>query len=187
MKILAIDPGMRNLAWCMFCTSKDEVLSIGRKDIFNGGKVAVAPCYMHITAWCDEYASMLQEADVVLIEKQFCDRKLILSTCLNTIMTVLMCRTHGRHYQVNAMSVKRYFDIRSRTHRLNKAASVKKAKQMYPDLASAGEVKLDDIADAYLISQYAVKSGLVSDKWRRSAAIIEPTHTSAETRECRKS
>jgi hypothetical protein len=39
--ILAIDPGMRNLAHCLM--EGGNVLSVGRSDIFNGERLSDAP------------------------------------------------------------------------------------------------------------------------------------------------
>ena len=160
MKVLAIDPGMRNLAWCYMSTT-GEVHSIGRADIYEGSKIEIGPCYGNIHKWCDEHHEMLCDADIVLIEKQFCDRKVILSTCLNTIQTTLMCATHGKHVLVHAMTVKKFFGMQGGTHRLNKAASVAKATTLYPDITSTPG-KLDDVADAYLLCKFGVMSGLLS-------------------------
>jgi Holliday junction resolvasome RuvABC endonuclease subunit len=161
VRILSIDPGMRNLAWCYMDGETGEVLSLGREDIYRTEKIEIAPCYSNIQRWCRDHHDMLVDASVVLIEKQFCDRKVILSTCLNTIQTVLMCFTHGKHLLVHAMSVKKFFSTVKTTHRNNKAASVAKASELYPTIAVTTG-KLDDVADAYLLCRYALMSGLLS-------------------------
>lgn len=167
MKVLAIDPGMRNFAWC-YMNEAGDMLSLGREDIYKGEKIEMGPCYKNIHEWCESHHEMLCGADVVLIEKQFCDRKVVLSTCLNTIQTVLMCHTHGKHVLVHAMTVKKFFNTKSTSHRNNKAASVAKALQLYPSLSSSTG-KLDDMADAYLLCKYGVSSGMLSTHHTRSS------------------
>ena len=80
LKILAIDPGMRNLAFCYM--EEGRVLDVGRSDIFRGEKIAVANVFTAITAWCESRKELFDAADVVVVERQFCDSKVTLSACL---------------------------------------------------------------------------------------------------------
>lgn len=160
--VLAIDPGMRNLAYCMTDES-GEIVAIGRDDIFQGKAIETPGCYDCIQAWCEYHDDMLKSATVVIIERQFVDRKVVLSSCLTTIQTVLMCRTQGKHILVHAMAIKRFFNTRADTHRGNKAASTQCATTMCPDLKTAVTGKLDDVADAYLMCQYGLRSGLLQN------------------------
>jgi hypothetical protein len=52
-----------------------NVLSVGRSDIFNGERITVTGVYAAIQRWCHDNKALIDRADVVVIERQFCDAK----------------------------------------------------------------------------------------------------------------
>ena len=156
--VLSIDPGMRTLAHCLI--RGGEVLSVGRADIFHGERITVTGVYEAIQRWCEANLEMLHGADVVVIERQFCDSKATLSACLQVIQTVVQCHARGKCLVVHAMTVKRAFGTCSGAHKTNKQASVEKVRALYPKIAEAvvkgakGGEKIDDMCDAVLMCQW---------------------------------
>ena len=151
--ILAIDPGLRNLAWCAMVNG--AVQEMNRSDIFGGGSVNCNDTFAAISQWCDRHQYLFDAADVVVIEKQFIDTKLRLSSCLATVQSVLQCRSYKKHILVHAGTIKRVYAISRGNHRLNKLASVERAQGLNRELFESQSGKLDDMADAYLLAHYA--------------------------------
>ena len=152
MRVLGIDPGLRNLAFCVL-DAKGEAVCTGKEDIFAGREITVDGTYDAIVGWCDRNAAMLDDADVVVIERQFCNSKFKLSACLLIMQTVLQTRSHGRCVLLHAMAVKRFYNTHAGKHAANKRAAVKRALVLVPEL-SLTKGKLDDIADALLLAKY---------------------------------
>ena len=153
MIILAIDPGLRNLAWCVM--ENGHVTDLNRSDIFGGGNVSTCDTFAAISSWCDRHASLFEMANVVVIEKQFIDSKLRLSSCLATVQTVLQCRSYQKHILVHAGTIKRMYSTSRGNYRLNKQASIERAVSLNPILFEKQSGKLDDMADCYLLAHYA--------------------------------
>jgi hypothetical protein len=152
MRILAIDPGLRNLAFCML-DSHGRIVKMGREDIFQGREISVSGAYEAIAGWCDRNRELLDSADKVVIERQFCNEKFSLSACLLIVQTTLQANTHGKFVLVHAMSVKRHFGIPVGKHHFNKREATKRAMSMCQDIRELGG-KVDDIADAFLLAKY---------------------------------
>ena len=94
-------------------------------------------------------------ANVVVIEKQFIDSKLRLSSCLAAVQTVLQCRAYQKHILVHAGTIKRMYSTSRGNYRLNKQASIERAVSLNPLLFEKQSGKLDDMADCYLLAHYA--------------------------------
>ena len=153
MIILAIDPGLRNLAWCVM--ENGHVTDLNRSDIFGGGTVSTCDTFAAISSWCDRHEALFEMANVVVIEKQFIDSKLRLSSCLAAVQTVLQCRAYQKHILVHAGTIKKVYGTHRENHRQNKIAAVQKASELNPLLFSGMGGKVDDLADAYLLALYA--------------------------------
>lgn len=152
MKILAIDPSLRNLAWCY--TVNGVIVDMNRADIFHGNPINICDTFAQIAAWCDKHQPMIDEAQIVAIERQFVDSKLRLSCCLNTVQVVLQCRAYKHHMLVHAGTIKRIYGINRGNHRENKQAAVRKAAELNPTAFLNQSGKLDDMCDAFLIANY---------------------------------
>ena len=152
MMILAIDPGLRNLAWCTM--ENGNVQELNRSDIFGGRPVNACDAFAAISGWCDRHSALIESADIVVIEKQFIDSKLRLSSCLATVQTVLQCRSYKKHLLVHAGTIKRIYSTSRGSHRCNKQASIERAKELSPSLFESQSGKLDDMADCFLLTHY---------------------------------
>jgi Holliday junction resolvasome RuvABC endonuclease subunit len=162
---LSLDPGLRNLAFCLI--DKDgEILEVGRTDVYQGAKIEIATTCEYITQWCENHSHLFDGADLVVIEKQFQDNKITLSSCLLIVQTVLQVYARKRPKVVilHAMTIKNFFKTVGANHRKNKAASVECAMAFEPSLRSRcpKDSKLDDICDAYLMCLYAIRN-LIND------------------------
>ena len=153
MIVLAIDPGLRNLAWCVM--DNGVVKDIHRTDIFCGELIQGYSAFEAISAFCDRIEPLLTQADMVVIERQFVDNKIKLSWCLSIVQTVLQCRSYKKHMLVHAGTIKKFFRTHRGSHKLNKIAAVKRATKYAPDMFRLMGGKLDDLADAFLLAYYA--------------------------------
>jgi Holliday junction resolvasome RuvABC endonuclease subunit len=152
MKVLSIDPGMRNLAFVFM--DEGLVATAQRVDIFGGLPINKDTCYGHINAWCAANNNLFKQADLIVIEKQFVDGKVVLSSCLLVVQTVLQMWAGEKCLLVHAMTVKKYYGTNRGSHPLNKRASIEMAKALWPGLVEIKE-KVDDIADAFLLAHFA--------------------------------
>jgi Holliday junction resolvasome RuvABC endonuclease subunit len=152
MKVLAIDPGMRNMAFVFM--DGGLVCTASRVDIFCGLPINKETCFAHINTWCAQNANLFKEADVVVIERQFMDGKVVLSSCLLVVQTVLQMWAGEKCLLVHAMTVKKCYNTNRGSHPLNKRASIEMAKALWPGLCEIKE-KVDDIADAFLLAHFA--------------------------------
>jgi Holliday junction resolvasome RuvABC endonuclease subunit len=185
MKVLAIDPGMRNLAFVF--TDGGLVCTARRVDIFEGLPINKDTCFNHINVWCAANANLFHEADVVVIEKQFMDGKVVLSSCLLVVQTVLQMWAGEKCLLVHAMTVKKYYGTNRGSHPLNKRASIEMAKALWPGLCEIKE-KVDDIADAFLLAHFAAHNSFSHAlgkgcRWTPSQRSKESSTPSTESKE----
>lgn len=153
MLILAIDPGLRNLAYCLM--ENGVVKDINKVDIFGGHPIQTCDTFNCISAFCDRMANAFAFADLVVIEKQFIDNKIKLSSCLSVVQTVLQCRSYQKNVVVHAATIKKAFQTHRGTHKMNKLAAVERATALNPMLFNSLSGKMDDMADAFLLAWYA--------------------------------
>ena len=153
MKVLGIDPGLRNMAYCFMVEGKIRCLE--RVDIFDGHEIVVKDTFDRAMKFMDDIKDLTDEADVVLVEKQFADNKLALSTCLIVIQTVIQCICRTKCVVVHALAIKRVYGTSMGEYRLNKQAAIRKAIEICPDILSLfPKKKIDDISDAFLLSHF---------------------------------
>ena len=143
---------MRNLAFVFM--DEGLVATAQRVDIFGGLPINKDTCYGHINAWCAANNNLFKQADLIVIEKQFVDGKVVLSSCLLVVQTVLQMWAGEKCLLVHAMTVKKYYGTNRGSHPLNKRASIEMAKSLWPGLVEIKE-KVDDIADAFLLAHFA--------------------------------
>ena len=122
--------------------------------MFDGAAITPDDVFGRIAAWCDAHAETLNSADVVIIERQFCNDKHKLSMCLMQIQTVLQCFSRGKHLLVHAATIKKRYGTARFKHRQNKEAAVECVRQLYPEIDQY-KGKVDDLCDAYLLAHYA--------------------------------
>lgn len=153
MKIVSIDPGLRNMAFCVM--QDGQVVWLERVDLFDGAAITPDDVFGRIAAWCDAHADTLNSADVVVIERQFCNEKHKLSMCLMQIQTVLQVYSRNKHLLVHAATIKKRYGTARSKHRQNKEAAVECVRRLYPEI-DAHKGKIDDLCDAYLLAHYAL-------------------------------
>ena len=130
MKVLGIDPGLRNMAYCFMVDGKPTILD--RRDIFEGHEIVVKDTFDRVMHFMDSIEDLCRDADIVLVEKQFADNKLALSTCLIVIQTVVQCLCRTKCVVVHALAIKRIYNTSMGEYRLNKQAAIRKAIEICP-------------------------------------------------------
>jgi hypothetical protein len=158
MNILAIDPGYKNLGWCVWHNGD---VKVERTDIFNGQDFHYDRVFFLIRQWCRNHDDLFKAADIVVIEKQWPGHHMGQISCvLQVIMTVLQMYAGEKHVLVNPNDVKRYFNTSMGSHRLNKDAAVKFVRENHSGVlrtyGSGRSEKLDDICDALLLALFQV-------------------------------
>jgi len=151
--VLAIDPGIRNLAYCVM-DMHGTVLQINRVDLFNGNEIVVAQVFDQIHAWCEQTQSLFDMCDRIVCEKQYMNTKITISWCLLVVETVIRCFAKEKFVHVHAMSIKRAYHTSTGDYRKNKQAAVQRALSLCPLLNQTGHTKIDDLCDAYLLAHF---------------------------------
>ncbi|MGA9042399.1 MAG: hypothetical protein WB421_17830 [Terriglobales bacterium] len=152
MRVLGIDPGMRNMAFCVL--DDGAVFDIGNTDLFHGKPIDPKDVCALACLWCEEHKAYIDSADVIVCEKQFMDSKIRLSACLIIIQTVIEVFSRSKFIPVHAMSVKRAYGTISTSHKKNKIKSIERVSAMNPELFAGVKGKIDDMSDAYLLAHF---------------------------------
>lgn len=152
MKIVSVDPGLRNMAFCVM--QDGQVVWLERVDLYPNEVIQPDCVFQKISAWCETHAELFASADVVVIERQFCNDKHRLSMCLMQIQTVLQCYSRNKHLLVHAATIKKRYGTQRCKHRQNKEAAVECVLRLYPEIQGY-KGKIDDLCDAYLLAHYA--------------------------------
>lgn len=152
MRVLSIDPGLKNIGFAYIVDGKlarfgvwNAVKSVKKKDAKNYPLLVRRFCRL----------KMFRDADVVVVERQ-------MSQKMRCISTSFICFAWPRGVLVSPRSVKVHHNISMRNYRKNKAASVQLAptymsvssRQTFRNLTH----KRDDIADAVLQGFYYVET-----------------------------
>lgn len=161
MQILAIDPGLRNLAYCY--VHGEEVVDLKRVDLFAGTQFRLDCVFERAHDWVRANRALFESADVVVLEKQFVNRLSTLSAALMVVQTVVHSLYRDKVVLIPPMCVKRRFGTSTGEYRANKTAAVAKARELAPEDVCekffARQGKTDDLADCYLLARYYLGSG----------------------------
>tara|TARA_B100000780_G_scaffold277398_2_gene248010 strand:+ start:108 stop:629 length:522 start_codon:yes stop_codon:yes gene_type:complete len=170
MIIVAIDPGLRNLGWSVYDTTKSTFISFGRYDLLKDQPKAKHTKYPQLVhEFITASKEVFQRADAVLIEIQ-------MSAKFKVIQTAFQCFFWEKSHLISPRSVRCYFDISTGNYAKNKKASVekiplleipKKNKQWFERFDKS---KRDDVADAMLLALYydqRIVSGKEKDSKKR--------------------
>lgn len=168
MLVLAIDPGLRCLGYCLMDGGKR--LLVGLDDLFQGGEIKQEKARQATMAWVESHRDLLEISDVVLVEKQFVSEyNRGLSAALITVMTCIQKATFDKCRIVAPTIVKRAYKTKAGSHHANKVAAVAKAVELDPTIADP-EVflgnhrdasKIDDVCDAFLMAHWFFYKGVV--------------------------
>jgi hypothetical protein len=175
MLVLGIDPGLRNLGYCMM--HNGMCVLVGLDDLYEGGEIVHAAAHGATMRWVEGHADLIEAADEVLVEKQFVDAKVAVSGALVVVMAVLQTVAHGKCRVVHASTIKGAYRTRRGNHVLNKKAAQELLVKLQPDMARcfAGHeevvcvtnkgkgdaIELHHVADAYLLCHWHFFKGKV--------------------------
>jgi Holliday junction resolvasome RuvABC endonuclease subunit len=173
MLVLGIDPGLRNIGYCLMHNGK--CVLVGLDDLFLGAEIAHAATHEAIMQWAIGHKDLINEADVVMVEKQFIDGKMALSAALVVVQTVLQTVAHGKCRLVHASTIKSAYKTRRANHPKNKEAATDMVMEIEPDLQrafssgcetitcltnkKAGDIQMHHVADAYLLCHWFFYKG----------------------------
>tara|TARA_B110000902_G_C13847817_1_gene414005 strand:+ start:24 stop:554 length:531 start_codon:yes stop_codon:yes gene_type:complete len=159
MIIVAIDPGIKNLGWSVYNTTKGEFVSFGRYNLLKDQPKTMHTKYPQLVYdFVQASKAVFDIADIVVIEMQMVAKYKI-------IQTAFQCFFWGKSYLLSPRSVRCHFDISTGNYVKNKKASVQiiptlnitnRNKQWFSSLEVG---KRDDVADAILLALYWVEKG----------------------------
>jgi hypothetical protein len=151
MLIVAIDVGVKNLAYCAM--RDGQVLEWQNAPLLEPDeRYKPSHLVMYVARWARRNSALLHSADRVVIERQ-----------MRCNMRIIEAALHALHYEkcsiVSACDVKDRFGLRMNNYRLNKKAAVAHVDlhlhtQRDEQWRALFEVssKKDDLADSYLMA-----------------------------------
>ncbi len=150
MRVLGIDMGYANFAWCLI----DTEVSVTRPTHWVVERIWTKPArskkwkptndqlFEAMYSWCDQHDTLLRGVDAILLERQMRDKFIIMNTVIRT-------RYHGKIEMLHPSSVARTFHLR--TGRDKKKADAVKICEHNMEGLPKGKRKRDDMADAALM------------------------------------
>jgi hypothetical protein len=175
MSVLAFDPGQRNMGVCKH-VSTTHTTTLSLEDIFNGSPFVFEQLFLKINAWCDAHEHLLNDINVIAIEKQHVGgimsrtvrheshQRRIAGGCamqsciLQILQTVLQmwAKSHKKTcILVAPRDVKLYFGLKCNgNHAQNKKESVEYVRTHHPEILSGFKGKVDDLCDVFLLQKY---------------------------------
>lgn len=154
MIIVAIDPGIKNMGWSVYDTTKCSFIKFGRYNLVKEQPKNMRTKYAHLVkSFIDASKAVFDMADVVCIEIQ-------MTAKFKVIATAFQCFFWEKSYLVSPRSVRCHFNISTGNYAKNKKASIDIIPSLdIPDkdkrlFQSFKKDKRDDVADAMLIALY---------------------------------
>ena len=151
MRIVAIDPGIRNIAIAIY--DNGTLVDAKLCDLTPFKK---STKYAHLAKYfCDQHHAILKEADIIAIECQMQAR-------MKIIATAIQCFYWDTSRLVSPLAVRKHFNISTGVYKENKKLSVEKVNTFdipkhVRDTIQRSKKK-DDLCDAILIGQYIVNT-----------------------------
>lgn len=169
-RVLSIDIGMSNFAFCYYDISSDSILEWRRLSLPEKGKMLLIPRLVgFVHDFKREHAVIAEEATLVAVEQQMTASMRIMEAVCHSLFA-------GKARSVNPRQVKRYYreqypllvpvhkegkTSRSIEYGMGKRLIVAVARDMLPTQTDpqwqqyfAGEKKKDDIADCFTQAVY---------------------------------
>eukprot|EP00741_Cyanophora_paradoxa_P020334 tig00021248_g19626.t1 len=158
MKILGVDVGVINFAWCLIefdpQTKESQILDWQKIALFPSAR-----CCGRLVARLVEVTrghSAFGLPDQIAIEGQ----RTGINRCIECTLHALL---YGRARIVSPRAIKHFFKISNPSYKERKRGAVDKCRDLVP--AQLSEIadrngKLDDLCDAYLIALYAALNPL---------------------------
>ena len=170
MIIVAIDPGIKNLGWSVYDSSKNTFISFGRYNLLKDQPKEKHTKYADLVYdFISASKDVFDMADAIVIEIQMAAK-------FKMIQTAFQCFFWGKSHLISPRSVRCYFKISTGNYNKNKKASVEKIPQLQISQTNKhwferfDKAKRDDVADAILIALYYYEKGLeVAEKKKKKA------------------
>lgn len=150
-RVCAVDAGYRNFAWCVVDSNNWRTpLRWVNEELWQHDFKPNNDDIVHVTVqWCRRNKALLDQCDVIILEKQMRDRFLIMNACIHALffgkVQSVDPRTIGAHYKL------------PRKRAEKKPAGVAVARSYGVEFPVA--YKLDDYADAWLMATYGLFHG----------------------------
>ena len=151
MRVVAIDPGIRNIAIAIY--DNGSLVDAKLCDLTPFKK---STKYAHLAKYfCDQHHAILKDADVIAIECQMQAR-------MKIIATAIQCFYWDTSRLVSPRAVRHHFKISTGVYKDNKKLSIEmvntfKIPKHVQDTIQRSKKK-DDLCDAILIGQYIVNT-----------------------------
>ena len=168
-RVLAIDPGPRNLGLCVLDGTDPAQNMLKLVDIFKGHKMHEPLTFHRINEWCTlpETQALFASASAIYIERQYDNpkRQRTLSRILLLIQTVLRVHAGPKGALVCPKRVMTWAQVPFAGNDNNKINKEAKARELMPDLMAEYDRtcnggRAHDVADALLIALYIRSGGL---------------------------
>ena len=159
MIIVAIDPGIKNLGWSVYDSSKNIFLSFGRYNLLKDQPKNMHTKYAFLVkSFVESCKDVFEAADKICIEIQMVAK-------FKVIATAFQCFFWDRSELVSPRSVRCHFKISTGNYTKNKKASIAIVPKLDIPLKNKrwfntfDKKKRDDVADAMLIALYWAEKG----------------------------
>jgi Poxvirus A22 protein len=169
MRVLAIDVGIRNLA---FCCLEDGCLLAWANEPLAGAEYKPTDTVHHVMRFVEAHRQLFDSCDKLVIERQ-----------MRVNMRVVEAALHALFYAkctiVHARTIKARFGLCKRNYQQNKAAAVACVDDLLAgntaELAAAYRAarKRDDLADAYLMALFFSDG----EQWPTKSASRSPSQS----------
>lgn len=139
MRVLSIDPGTRNMGWCLW---DGQLIDFGVVDLQEVCKGTDYPKKI----WALRETGFFERADIILVERQ-------MQSKMKMLACAIRCFFWEQTIMIAPQSVRRHFKTIMKKHSSNKKAHVAHArKYLHGTLAIKFEKhkKKDDISDAIM-------------------------------------
>lgn len=152
MRVLAFDPGLKNLGFAL--VENGKLIRFGVMDVQKNVEKKQKKNYSYLMHRISR-SHMFRTADVIIVERQMNQK-------MRCIATALICFAWPRGILVSPRSIKIHHGISMRNYRKNKAASVQRAPEYMSKRSRARfrslKHKRDDIADAVMMAMWYVET-----------------------------
>ena len=152
MRVLAFDPGLKNLGFAL--VENGKLIRFGVMDVQKNVDKKQKKNYSYLMHRISR-SHMFRTADVIIVERQMNQK-------MRCIATALICFAWPRGILVSPRSIKIHHGISMRNYRKNKAASVQRAPEYMSKRSRARfrnlKHKRDDIADAVMMAMWYVET-----------------------------
>ncbi len=152
MRVVSIDPGLRNFGYAII--ENGQLIDFDSICIWDYVPKKKRTDYPYIARMLVEHSNIFEGAEVILIERQMQAR-------MKMIACALRCFFWDKSHMIAPLSVRKYFGISMGVYKENKKASKEfvlkyltpKQKEKY-----MGSKKRDDMADAILQGMFFIKN-----------------------------